>query len=153
MVPRFGSFILMLAAACLPARAGESYGPVNASVARVIDGDTLEADARVWPGHTVRVAVRIRGIDAPEMRSRCLPEKEAAERARHALTELVADGIVIISNISGGKYYGRVVADVETADGRSVSAELLRLELVRSYAGGRRVPFCDTLEATTGSIP
>jgi endonuclease YncB( thermonuclease family) len=48
-------------------------GPVEAIVVKVIDGDTFVADAAVWPGQTVRVNIRIRGIDAPEMKRRLVP--------------------------------------------------------------------------------
>lgn len=138
-----GILFSVLLLGCSQAAAGESYGPVRASVVRVIDGDTFEADAHVWPGHTVRVAVRIRGIDAPEMRSRCADEKTAALRARNALSGIIGGGAVTLADITGDKYYGRVVADVSTEGGGSVSSALLRLALVRAYAGGRRVPFCD----------
>src|SRR5690554_2795248 len=82
-----------------PAQAEVLAGPVEARVLRVIDGDTFIAEARVWPGHTVKVSVRIRGIDAPEIRSRCTKEKAAAGKARDMLASLVADGAVKLFNI------------------------------------------------------
>lgn len=137
------SGLALLAAACLPAAAAELFpGPVEARVLRVIDGDTFLAEALVWPGHSVTVSVRIRGIDAPEMRSRCAAEKAAARRARSALARLVGDGPVSISAIGGAKYYGRVLADVADARGRPVAAAMLRLGMARPYDGGRRVSFC-----------
>ena len=42
-----------------------------AEALRVLDGDTFEARVRVWPGFDVTTRVRLRGIDAPEMRARC----------------------------------------------------------------------------------
>lgn len=118
-------------------------GPVEAAVLDVLDGDTFLAEALVWPGHTVRVNVRTRGIDAPEMRARCEAERVAAEKARDALRTLFGDGPVLISNIAGAKYYGRVLADVATKDGASAGALLLGEKLVRSYEGGRREGWCD----------
>jgi endonuclease YncB( thermonuclease family) len=54
----------------LPAsRAGAASAP--ADVIRILDGDTFEARARVWPGLDITTKVRLRGIDAPEMRARC----------------------------------------------------------------------------------
>jgi micrococcal nuclease len=117
-------------------------GPVEAEVERVIDGDTLAAIAHVWPGHSVRVSVRIRGIDAPEMRSRCAAERAAAEAARRALEELVGGAPVLISNIGGDKYYGRVVADVVVHDGREAADALIGASHARRYAGGERVAYC-----------
>jgi endonuclease YncB( thermonuclease family) len=125
------------------AEAGQDFrGPVAAIVLNIIDGDTFLADAQVWPGQFVRVNVRIRGIDAPEMKSRCAGEHDAALRARDALAELIGDGAVSISNIGGAKYYGRVLADVETQQGVPVAEEMLGRSLVRPYEGGRRAGWC-----------
>lgn len=134
---------LALAVAALgPAGAEPVFpGPVRASVIRVIDGDTFVAEARLWPGHVLTVNVRLRGIDAPEIRARCPAERAAAERARAALTELVAGRTVSISNIAGAKYYGRVLADVATPDGE-VAPALLRRLVVRPYRSGRRAGWC-----------
>jgi endonuclease YncB( thermonuclease family) len=143
-----------LAAACLallavpvgasPAGAGERplAGPVQARVVSVLDGDTFLADALVWPGQTIRVNVRIRGIDAPEMKSRCPVEHAAALAARDALSRLIGGGSVSISNIAGAKYYGRVLADVVTGTGADVAPALLSAAVVRPYDGGHRAGWC-----------
>ena len=117
-------------------------GPVEARVVDILDGDTFVADALVWPGHTVRVNIRIRGIDAPEMKSRCRAEAEAARLARDALSRLLEPGPVSVSNIAGAKYWGRVLADVTTADGGHVASNLIAERLVRDYSGGRRESWC-----------
>lgn len=127
----------------LPAHAASFKGPVEASVVTVLDGDTFLADAHVWPGQSVRVNIRIRGIDAPEMKSRCLAERSAALEARAVLSDLLGGGKVTISNIGGAKYYGRVLADVDTGNGEAVSEILLTLRLVRPYWGGRRESWCN----------
>ena len=118
-------------------------GPVEARVLSVLDGDTFVAEAQVWPGQFVRVNVRIRGVDAPEMRSRCATERYAATRARELLSELLDEEIVAISNIGGAKYYGRVLADVVTAQGEVVSQVLLERGVVRPYRGGKRRSWCE----------
>ncbi|MDZ5699301.1 thermonuclease family protein [Chelativorans sp. M5D2P16] len=126
-----------------PASAGETLrGPVEARVLRVIDGDTFVAEARIWPGQTVTVNVRLRGIDAPEIRTRCAVEKAAGLRSRDALERLIGGATVEIRNITGGKYYGRVLADVTTSQGESVGARLLERSLARAYEGGRRRSAC-----------
>ncbi len=109
---------------------------------KVLDGDTFLADALVWPGQTVRVNIRLRGVDAPEMKARCDSERHAALRARQALVDLLGATPVSISNISGAKYYGRVLADVTTADGSGVAGRLPDSNLVRPYGGGRRAGWC-----------
>ena len=137
------SLALFICCLCGPATAETMPGPVEARVLRVLDGDTFVAEAKVWPGHAVRVSVRIRGIDAPEMRSRCAAEKRAAKRARAALERLIGGSPVSVSNIGGGKYYGRVLADVANAGGQALGPALMAGALVRAYEGGRRVPFCE----------
>jgi micrococcal nuclease len=118
-------------------------GPVSARVVEVIDGDTFLAEAEIWPGQTLRVNIRIRGIDAPEMKSRCVVERAAALTARAALARLVADRPVSLSNIGGAKYYGRVLADVSSETGEAVAKVMLEHGLVRAYGGGKRDSWCE----------
>lgn len=114
-------------------------GPVSARIVRIIDGDTLLVDAHPWPGHAVRVSVRLRGIDTPERRSPCSGERAAADLARVELERLVSGfSTVDLINVSGGKYYGRVLADLR-AGTRDIAAAMLESGLARPYAGGRRV--------------
>lgn len=135
--------LLVMSGACSSAHAAKPFrGPVEARVVEILDGDTFVAEAVVWPGHIVRVNVRIRGIDAPEMKARCPAERRAAEKARQALAALLRDGMAVVSNVAGAKYYGRVLADVATADGSAVAPFLLGQKLVRPYEGGRRAPWC-----------
>src|SRR2546423_372402 len=56
-----------------------------AQVLRVLDGDTFEARVSVWPGLDITTKVRLRGIDAPELRARCADELAQAQAARDAL--------------------------------------------------------------------
>jgi len=117
-------------------------GPVFARVISIYDGDTIEVLAKVWPGHQINVRVRIRGIDAPEMRGRCATEREAAIDARNRLRGLIASQPVRLTNIRGGKYFGRVLADVEASSGRDMEEMLLAAGLVRPYRGKRRKGWC-----------
>ena len=117
-----------------------------AEVIRVLDGDTFEARVRIWPGMDVTTRVRLRGIDAPEMRARCENERAKALAARDALTRILSEGNVGIARIGQDKYGGRVDADVSTARTPDVSAALLErgqgLGLARRYSGGRRADWC-----------
>lgn len=113
-----------------------------ADVVRVLDGDTFEARVRIWPGMEVTTRVRLRGIDAPEMKSRCHDERVKALAARDALARILSEGTVGISRIGQDKYGGRVDADVSTARTSDVSALLLERGLARRYSGGRRESWC-----------
>lgn len=119
-------------------------GPVKATVLRIVDGDTLLVRAMPWPQHSVDVYVRMRGIDAPELKARCEQERFAARQARRALGDKVPEeSEVNLVDISGDKYFGRVLADVRLADGSDPATDLLADGYVRPYQGGkRRQSFC-----------
>jgi endonuclease YncB( thermonuclease family) len=118
-------------------------GPVPAHVVRVVDGDTVVVEAHPWPDQSVRVSVRLRGIDTPELRSKCPPVRAAALRAKATLAERLSPGdIVELRNISGGKYYGRVVAEM-SRDDQDMADLLIDDGLAVRYDGGRRTkPAC-----------
>lgn len=111
-------------------------------VMRVIDGDTFEARVHLWPGLEMTTRVRLRGIDAPEIKGACAEETRMAEASTEALRAQLADGDVAIFNIGPDKYNGRVVADAATRRTPNVSSALLTSGHARSYQGGRRGGWC-----------
>lgn len=113
-----------------------------ADVLRTIDGDTFEARVHLSPGQDVVTRVRLRGIDAPELKASCAEELRLAEAAAGALRDLLRQGDVAIYNIGPDKYQGRVVADVTAGRTDNVAAALLRAGHVRSYDGGHRGGWC-----------
>ena len=118
-------------------------GPVTAEVIRVIDGDTILVAAKPWPQQTMEVYVRLRGIDAPELRSACSATRDAGRQARDALASLtVGQGPIQLTHISGDKYFGRVVADMHLSDGRNPAQEMLSAGYVTPYDGGRKPKTC-----------
>jgi endonuclease YncB( thermonuclease family) len=109
-------------------------GAVSAAVVRVIDGDTFEARAEVWPDIHVTVAVRVAGIDAPELHARCAREREAAVSARALLAGALPPGAaVLLTRIAHDKYAGRVIAEVWLPDGRAAAPLLLGAGLAAAY--------------------
>ena len=116
------------------------HHPVD--VIRTIDGDTFEARVHLAPGLDPMSRVRLRGIDAPELKAACPGELQMAEAASDALRGLLGEGDVTIFNIGPDKYSGRVVADVATRKTANVSASLLAAGHARSYNGGRRAGWC-----------
>lgn len=122
------------------ASAADRYGiagPVAAEILRIVDGDTILVNARPWPQQTVEVLVRIRGIDAPEIRARCAAIRMAAGEAKAHLAQLLpASGTVFLTNVSGDKYFGRVVADVFLEDGSNPAQEMIAAGLALPYDGG-----------------
>jgi endonuclease YncB( thermonuclease family) len=126
----------------LAASAESLDGPFQARVVEVIDGDSLRVVVRVWLGQHIVTLVRIRGIDAPEHRGACAGESRAAQAATEALGRLVAPGTVVLSDIAGDKYFGRVLADVTLESGASLREEMLHSGLARVYDGGTRASWC-----------
>ncbi|HTQ12561.1 MAG TPA: thermonuclease family protein [Rhizomicrobium sp.] len=124
-----------------PASCANFEGAVRASVVRVIDGDTFEAEARIWLNQTVDVRVRIMGIDAPELRARCDGERVRAEAARAWLARRLEGADVELSDVRDDKYGGRIDAAVRDRGG-DVGAAMLKAGLARPYHGERRQGWC-----------
>lgn len=117
----------------------EIVGPVDAHILRIIDGDTILVEARPWPQQRIEVYVRIRGIDAPEMKSTCAIIRKAALDARQTLETLTSSSNSIrLMRISGDKYFGRIIADVFLPDGHNVADDLMTAGLAHAYDGGRK---------------
>ena len=115
-------------------------GVFAALVLSVTDGDTFRARIPVWDNVEVVTAVRIRGIDTPEIKGKCPAEKAAALAAKARLAELL-NGQVQLLHVEPDKYFGRVDADV-TVNGQSVAAVLIAEGLARPYTGGARQGWC-----------
>jgi endonuclease YncB( thermonuclease family) len=106
-------------------RSGNSATRHPVDVVRTIDGDTFEARVHLEPGLDLNTRVRLRGIDAPELKASCPQEMRMAEAATGALRTLLGEGDVRIFNIGPDKYAGRVVADAATRRTENVSTAML----------------------------
>ena len=138
-----GLVLVALVSLALAARNGEEVpGPVPARVLKAVDGDTLEVEATIWLGQEVHILVRIRGIDAPELRARCAEEARLAAAARDRLAQLTNAGPVGLLNVRRDKYGGRVSARVTGPDGADLGAAMVAAGLARLYHGGRRQGWC-----------
>ena len=116
-------------------------GPIKALVISVYDGDTFTVRVFAWPDLTIRVSVRVAGIDTPEIRGKCHEEKVKALAAK-AYTMGAVGQYVSLYDIRKGKYAGRVIARVETQDGHDLGALLIVEGLARFYKGGTRKGWC-----------
>jgi endonuclease YncB( thermonuclease family) len=130
-------------------RAGNSDMRHPVDVIRTIDGDTFEARVHLEPGLDLNTRVRLRGIDAPELKAACPQELQMAETATGALRAMLGEGDVRIFNIGPDKYSGRIVADVTTRRTGNVSTAMLAAGHARSYGGGHRNGWC----ANAGQTP
>lgn len=130
----------------LPAAVAEPLpGPVPAELVRVIDGDTVEVRAHIWPGHYVQTRVRLAGVDTPETYRPGCPAERAAGEAARAFTEswlLTEDGYarVGLKDVDLGSFAGRVIARIERSDGADLSAALIAARHAVPY--GQDAPWC-----------
>ena len=96
---------------------GAAAQTVPVTVVSIYDGDTVTVMARPWLDMEIRTGVRIRGVNTPEIRSRCATaearsfERRKAREARSQLAELLDGAVVEIQNLGHDRYPRRVVAD------------------------------------------
>jgi Micrococcal nuclease (thermonuclease) homologs len=123
---------------------GESYGDVAVDeVTSIYDADTFRVNISTWPDVIgKRISVRVKGIDAPEIKGACLQEKLAARRAKQeTVIRLRSAKQIELRNIERDKYF-RLLADVYL-DGDSLAATLVARKLAKPYDGGRKINWCD----------
>ncbi len=141
------------AAVDVTSRATIFAGPYEGRVVRVIDGDTVVVRVGVWPGMSAETSVRIRGIDAPEMRGPdCEAERDWAERATAHVERHYPEGAAVrLTEVSFGSFAGRVVAGLARHDGEdwiSLGAELIGEDLAVAWEPGEDRPdWCAMAEA------
>lgn len=107
-------------------------------VIKVYDGDTLTIAAYLpyKESPLYRFAVRLNGIDAPEMRGKTDDEKNAAKLSQMALENMVLHKNVTLKNVQTEKY-GRILADVYLND-VNLNKWLLANRYAVPYDGGSK---------------
>jgi len=137
---RLGAFALALSILAFASHAF-AYGPYDVTVIRVIDGDTVEVDAAVWPGQTNRIKVRVADVNTPEIRRSPQCEKALGAKAPTFTQAWLDGGQVSLTGVKLGKYAGRVVGNL-VRDGASLSQALIESGHGRPYSGGKKGTWC-----------
>lgn len=117
-------------------------GPIPARAENVIDGDTIEVVAAIWPGLATRARVRLARIDAPELTSPCDAARAKALEARSVVENAVRGVALRLVHIRPERAYGRILADVQLADGSDLGDLLLSVGLAKPYASKVRCDWC-----------
>ncbi|MEM1040745.1 MAG: thermonuclease family protein [Pseudomonadota bacterium] len=121
-------------------------GPVTATVLRVRDGDSIDVLAHIWPGQRIAVSVRLRNIDAPELRARCQEERLIAKAAKHHLISLIMQAgtnpTITLYKIGGGKYFGRILASARSSNGIDIGQNMIKSGLAVPYRQRKRQNWC-----------
>lgn len=111
----------------------------------VVDGDTIDVNARVWPNHAAHEErVRFVRIDAPEMHAKLACERDLAMKAKMFTAAALTNGKEIVLKVSIEKpqrdSFGRILGDV-IVDGISLPDAGLAAGVFRPYAA-RGTPWC-----------
>ena len=121
-----------------------AYEDVKISkVISIYDGDTLRVNIDSLPdivGKNIRI--RIKGIDAPEIKGKCQKEIDLAIMARDYLRNAINQSSQIeLRNIERGKYF-RIVGELYI-DGQNISNNLIKRKLAYYYNGGKKSSWCN----------
>ena len=135
--------ILIILLSSLNASNTKNYGSATIEqVTSIYDGDTFRADIKGYPdivGH--HMAIRINGIDTPELRAPCQKEKQLAIKAKQFTVKHLREAKnIVLKNMKRGKYF-RIVADVYV-DEKNLGDLLLKNNLAIKYKGGKKINWC-----------
>jgi endonuclease YncB( thermonuclease family) len=134
--------VLLATLASFSAHAANYGSAVVAEITSVYDADTFRVNIANWPAIAgERIPIRVRGVDAPEIRARCDAEKYAAREAKQfTVAALRGAQVVELHNMDRGKYF-RILADVYV-DGQNLAELLIAAGHGRPYQGGKREGWC-----------
>ena len=135
--------VLLVTSFTFSVQAKPQYNTVTVSkVISVYDGDTFRVNIDSLPPIVGKnIAIRVNGVDTPEIRGKCQYEKNLALEARDFVRARLSNAKEIkLTNLQRGKYF-RVVANV-LVDGVSLEQELLDNELAYEYSGGKKLKWC-----------
>ena len=114
------------------------------------DGDTIQVDIKgVHNLLGKRINVRLKGVDAPEIRTKSKCEKNKGRNAKKLVKSLLRKAKRIdLINIERDKYF-RILADI-IIDGKMLSGYLVKNNLAYEYHGGKRpkIDWCKRLPAS-----
>jgi endonuclease YncB( thermonuclease family) len=118
----------------------------NATITRVIDGDTIAFQANWLPDPLKKeLSIRVFGVDTPEKghRAQCPQENTRGQAATEFTKQAIASAQQRqVYLISWDKYGGRVLGDV-VLDGKSLRMMLIEKGFAREYYGEAKISWCN----------
>ena len=112
----------------------------NATVVKVVDGDTIDAMVDLGFGTWKKVRIRMHGINAPESRTRNLEEKKKGLAAKARLIEMLKENenqFILISH--GVGKFGRCLGEIYLkGHENSLNKQLIWEGHGTEYFGGKR---------------
>lgn len=138
-------FLFLASKIFSPAANAKTYGDIEVSrIVSVYDGDTIKVDiAGMHPIIGDSISVRVKGVDTPEIRGKCVNEKGLAKSAKYFVkNKLKSASSVTLKDVERGKYF-RLAAYVYVDD-VPLDKMLINAGLGVEYNGGKRVNvWCD----------
>lgn len=137
---------LFLITFSLASNSAENYPVYNFPITRVIDGDTVEFEAKFLPPPLKPVlSIRVYGVDTPEkgFRAQCDIESKKGDAAT-AYTKSIVSHAKQISIVirDWDKFGGRVLGDI-IIDGKNLRNLLIDNGYAREYYGDKKKSWCD----------
>ena len=112
----------------------------NATVVKVVDGDTIDAMVDLGFGTWKKVRIRMHGINAPESRTRDLEEKKKGLATKARLIEMLEENekhFILISH--GVGKFGRCLGEIYVkGHNTSLNKQLISEGHGTEYFGGKR---------------
>jgi endonuclease YncB( thermonuclease family) len=111
-------------------------------VIKVYDGDTITIATPLHNGYLVphidvyKFTIRILGVDTAELKTKCPIEHQKAILVRDALSTMILQKVVTLTNISYDKY-GRLLCNVYYND-INIAEWLLSQQYAVPYYGGKK---------------
>lgn len=126
------------------AKKDRTYGNlVVQKVISVYDGDSFRVDiAGLHPLIGSDISIRVFGVDTPEIRGKCLYEKDLAKQAKKFVEQAIRSATTIeLRDVRRDKYF-RINA-VVVIDGKSLAAMLIQRQLAYPYFGSTKKTWCN----------
>ena len=99
----------------------------NAKLVRVVDADTIDVSIDLGFDIWIKERVRLRGINAPEKRTKDLEEKRRGIEAESFVLQMFTEHgteFMIVTEYDRGKY-GRTIGNILFSNGKNLSDLLL----------------------------
>ena len=130
-------FIFLTVCTCTISAADIHTNFDKVTIASVYDGDTFKVYLSCrYHVFCKAIPVRVRGIDAPEIKTKNANEKAAALKAKAFTQDFLNSGKVLLRNCGRDKYF-RLLCDV-LVDDKSLAEGLLNAGLAIPYDGGTK---------------
>ncbi len=106
----------------------------NATLIRIIDGDTVDAMIDLGFNVWIKKRIRLYGIDAPETRTKNLDEKAAGMKTKERLSQIMneCEGKFVLRSHGVGKY-GRCLGTI-LINNNNINNLLVKEGLAEEYS-------------------